>query len=80
MTMREVTEQMVNEVNEAIDFAFKKMFENVNIMNISADEFELMQKYKGLMNTSEKLLLLNADMMDQMNKKLDMLLEQKKEA
>lgn len=72
--MREVTEQLINEVDEFMKMCMEKAMEDIDITDINVEEFVAMQKAMKLMETSKELALKQAIMMDEMDRKLDMLL------
>ena len=76
-TMYDMTREFVDEVDDVMSIAMK----NINldmIANLSPEELLLWQKTMGLLNKSKKMLIVQAGMLDDINRKLDKLLENTK--
>lgn len=65
--------QFVKEVDEIKTIAKREILSE-GFNNLSEEQFSLMQKMFKLLDTSEEMLLKQAEMMDGMNKKLDKIL------
>lgn len=76
-TMYDMTREFVDEVDDVMSIAMK----NINldmIANLSPEELLFWQKTMGLLNKSKKMLIVQAGMLDDINRKLDKLLENTK--
>lgn len=76
--MKQTAEQFINEVKELENDLVKMICSQVNvdaIESIDVDEIRMVQKSLKLMNTSCDLLLKQAEMMDNMNEKLNTMLK-----
>ena len=80
--MKKTAEQFINEVKELENDLVKMICSQVSVDNISdidADEIRMVQKSFKIMNTSCDLLLKQAEMMDNMNAKLDKMIKKLEE-
>lgn len=72
--MLEMTKKMIEEVEEIMDYCIKQIgFKDLTMMG--KEDFEFMQKCIHLMETSKELAVKQAEMMDEQNRKLDLILE-----
>ena len=76
-TMYDMTREFVDEVDDVMSIAMKNIDLDM-IANLSPEELLLWQKTMGLLNKSKKMLIVQAGMLDDINRKLDKLLENTK--
>ena len=68
------TTELVNEANELMDFCVKQM-SACDIKDMDADNFAAIQKCISLVDSACELMVEEAKMMDDMDRKLDEVLE-----
>ena len=68
------TTELVNEANELMDFCVKQM-SACDIKDMDADNFAAIQKCINLVDSACELMVEEAKMMDDMDRKLDEVLE-----
>ena len=76
--VKELTEQLVAEEKELMDLCVKQM-NYESIINIGADEFEVITKSMKLINTANDVMIEQARLLVELNEKIDLLLKQKKD-
>lgn len=72
--MKEITKKFVEEANELKAICMKAMADESMLMSMDPESLTALQKTMKLLNTSLDYTLEHAEMMDQMNDKLDKLL------
>ena len=72
--MKEITKQYVNEVKE-VEKSVIGMMDGSDIKNMDIEMFKFLRTLLRLIDTSNKMVLESGEMMDEMNVKLDLLLE-----
>lgn len=72
--MMEEAKKLVEAANELKEMCFGVMFDSSMLKDMSAEEFKLFQTMFELADTSTKLVLEQAKLFEQMDKKLDKLL------
>ena len=77
-TMYDMTREFVDEVDDVMSIVMKNINLDV-IANLSPEELLFWQKTMSLLNKSKKMLIVQAEMLDDINRKLDKLLESTKE-
>ena len=75
--MKEATERLVKETKELMGTYMNQLMSLDSIAYMEPKDLELIQKSVGLMNNSFELCIKQAEMMDNMNAKLDKLLAQR---
>ena len=76
--VKELTEKLVAEEKELMDLCVKQM-NYESIIDIGADEFELITKSMKLINTANDVVIEHARLLVELNEKIDLLLKQKKD-
>ena len=76
--VKELTEQLVAEEKELMDLCVKQM-NYESIIDIGADEFEVITKSMKLINTANDVMIEQARLLVELNEKIDLLLKQKKD-
>lgn len=72
--MKEITKQYVSEVKEVKKSLFE-MMDYREIQNMDTEMFKFLQTLLRLIDTSNQMVMESGEMMDEMNIKLDLLLE-----
>lgn len=70
-------ENLINETKEILNLCIAQCMSLGSIKNMGADELAMMQKAVNLMDTMEDYALEEAKTLDEINKKLDRLLDKK---
>lgn len=70
------TEEMVNELKDFMQEAIKQTCDVDVLLDMNETEFGMLQKGMKLMNSSIDLVVAQAELLDEQNEKLDMLLKQ----
>lgn len=79
--MKDLAEQFVKEMNDAMDALMRQTGVSVlTLKDVDNDDFVAIKAGLKLLDTSNKLIIKQAEIMDEMNKKLDTLLSRVKEA
>ena len=76
--VKELTEQLVAEEKELMGLCVKQM-NYKSIIDIGADEFEMITKSMKLINTANDVMIEQARLLVELNEKIDLLLKQKKD-
>lgn len=76
--VKELTEKLVAEEKELMDLCVKQM-NYESIIDIGADEFEVITKSMKLINTANDVMIEQARLLVELNEKIDLLLKQKKD-
>ena len=71
----EATKKVIEEANELKDLCVDQMFDPIMLKNMSSEEFELFKKMYKLTNDSLNLVLEQAKLFDEMDKKLDRIMK-----
>lgn len=77
--MKKTTERMIEEVNELKELCIKELFDPDQINGMDEKVFLLYKKMFKLMDTSMKVVLKQAELMEEQSRKLDKLLSKAKE-
>lgn len=75
--MRELTMTLMEEMKGLIEDTIKAA--GVSILDMDAEQFAMVQRYYKLMNISEELMVKQATMMDETDRKIDKLLAKMEE-
>lgn len=79
--MKDLAEQFVKEMNDAMDALMRQTGVSVlTLKDVNNDDFVAIKAGLKLLDTYNKLIIKQAEIMDEMNKKLDTLLSRVKEA
>lgn len=74
--MKLLAERFVNEVDDAMEVCMKQAGVSImDLKDINTDDLASIQAILKLFDTSKKILVSQAEMMDEMNAKLDKLLQ-----
>ena len=77
--MVNTTKKLIEEIHEVKELAIKELGSDIfNDMN--GKEFELLKRIFNIVNTSEEVMLKQANLLETINYKLDRLLEQAEES
>ena len=76
--VKELTEKLVAEEKELMGLCVKQM-NYEGIIDIGADEFEVITKSMKLINTANDVMIEQARLLVELNEKIDLLLKQKKD-
>lgn len=71
------TKELIDKVDEFMKEGIKQMVDVADLMDMDTEEFEMMKKYKEFMDLSKELLVEQAKTLDDINTKLDLLIESK---
>lgn len=78
--MKELTREFNKTVYEIKELTMRKMYDEDVLMYMDADTLRLTQLSATLIEVSGNLLSKQAEMIEEMNRKLDLLLESKRES
>ena len=74
--MLETTKKFVEECDELMEFTFTKIdLKNDFIKNVNEEDFKLFKKTMSLYEASKELVIMQAEMIEEQNKKLDKILK-----
>lgn len=73
--MLETTKELIEEMDEIMDLFMKQAGLNEMMMKMDETDFVLMKKSLSLMNASKKLMLKQAEMIDDQTEKMNLILE-----
>ena len=77
--MLENTRRMIEEIDKIKANCIKAMFDSDMLMSMDGNTLEMMQESMNLIEISKDLMIAQATMMDDMNKKLDILVDKKEQ-
>lgn len=77
--MLETTKKFVDEINEMKTLAIKSTFDEDMVKNMNEKDLEAMQLTLKIIDTMSELLIKEAEMMEETNKKLDIVLKKLEE-
>lgn len=72
--LREKTEKLIAEIDELMNTSIANSFTMSSFMDLDTDDLALIQKFIGFYGSSKELILEQAEQMDEINKKLDKIL------
>ncbi len=75
-----LTTEIIEEVKELTQVAMKECLSMDALISTSSEEFQMMQKCMSLLDKTMNLAVMQAEVMDEINGKLDILLAKKDEA
>ena len=73
--MVETTQNMVDEAKELEKELIKYMADNETFDELDSDELNLLSKMKAVVDTSMKVMLKQAELLEEQNKKINKILE-----
>ena len=73
--MVKTTQNMVDETKELERELIKYMADNETFDELDSDELNLLSKMKAVVDTSMKVMLKQAELLEEQNKKIDKILE-----
>lgn len=73
--MLKTTLKLNEEINELKEHIFKEFLCSDSVMNMNGEQFEVYKKMFQLMNTSQELMVRQAETINEINEKLDKLLQ-----
>ena len=76
--MVKTTQNMVDEAKELEKELIKYMADNETFDELDSDELNLLSKMKAMVDTSMKVMLKQAELLEEQNKKINKILEKKK--
>ena len=77
--MLENTRRMIEEIDKIKAICIKAMFDSDMLMSMDGNTLEMMQESMNLIEISKDLMIVQATMMEDMNKKLDILVNKKEQ-
>ena len=72
--MLETTKKLIGEIDDIMNMSMR-YFEFNDFINMDKDQLEAIQKFVCIINTSKELMMEQAEMMEEQNKKLDLILK-----
>ena len=72
--MLETTKKLIGEIDDIMNKSMR-YFEFNDFINMDKDQLEAIQKFVCIINTSKELMMEQAEMMEEQNKKLDLILK-----
>ena len=73
--MVKTTQKMIDETKELEKGLIKYMADNETFDELDSDELNLLSKMKAMVDTSMKVMLKQAELLEEQNKKIDKILE-----
>lgn len=73
--MVKTTQKMIDETKELEKELIKYMADNETFDELDSDELNLLSKMKAMVDTSMKVMLKQAELLEEQNKKIDKILE-----
>ena len=73
--MVKTTQKMIDETKELEKELIKYMADNETFDELDSDELNLLSKMKAVVDTSMKVMLKQAELLEEQNKKIDKILE-----
>lgn len=77
--MLENTRRMIEEIDKIKAICIKVMFDSDMLMSMDGNTLEMMQESMNLIEINKDLMIAQATMMEDMNKKLDILVNKKEQ-
>lgn len=72
--MLETTKKLIGEIDDIMGMCMRQ-FDLDDLMSMDKDQLEAVQKLVCIINTSKELIIKQAEMMEEQNIKLDLILE-----
>ena len=77
--MFENTRKMIEEIDKIKAICIKEMYDPNVLMHMNVNTLEMLQESMNLIEISKNLMIAQATMMEDMNKKLDILVDKKEQ-